>query len=170
MKREPRPVILIFRRAPLFLKTWLAAGISLTILMACSSESSTPAPTSRVTTEKSTGILQTSMGTYEFTPINCAIHRENGVDDIEIRGPGTAPDGERIHFDLSSTANEVAVGLGVDSPFSSPKRQLKAGKYSSQEFAIVLSGSAIIISKLVLVDGQGQSIDSNASLRIDCAG
>ena len=57
------------------------------VLMADAPKPETPeADSTRV------GTLQTSAGVYTFTPRSCLIHIEDGVPDIEIQGPGTAPE------------------------------------------------------------------------------
>jgi len=112
--------------------------------------------------------LETSAGRYEFTPTTCAIYSQDGFDDIEIQGPGTAPDGEKFFFELSSTANAMTIGLGVDRPFASPQRQIQAGRVYSEEFTIVTSGRQLSVAGLVLVDENGASIDDGATLTIDC--
>lgn len=115
-----------------------------------------------------TGILQTSAGAYEFTPSNCLVYDEGGVYDIEIQGPGTAPDGEKLFFSFSSTGNEMTVQLGVDEPFRSSDREFRAGQYVSEPFTVDVSDGAISVSGIVLVDQQRQTVDADASLRIDC--
>jgi len=32
------------------------------------------------------GVLETSAGAYEFTPVTCVLYQEDGFDDIEIGG------------------------------------------------------------------------------------
>lgn len=125
-----------------------------------------PVPDTTVT--KKSGVLRTSVGHYQFTPETCAIFHEDGIDDIEIGGPGMAPDGEKFYFELSSTANEMAVVLGVDGPFTNSDKTLRAGAYISQEFTVTVSDRAISIPSLVLVDNDGQIVDDAASLKINC--
>src|SRR5690554_2823683 len=43
-----------------------------------------------------TGRLDTAAGAYDFAPISCSIHKEEGVDDIEVGGHGTTPEGEEF--------------------------------------------------------------------------
>lgn len=136
------------------------------MLTGCSAEAEAPPPESSAIVE--TGVLETSAGRYEFTPATCAIHSQDGADDIEIQGPGTAPDGEKFFFELSSTANAMTIGLGVDRPFASPERRIKAGRVVSQEFTVVVSGRQLSVAGLVLVDENGASIDEDATLNIDC--
>lgn len=116
------------------------------------------------------GTLQTSAGLYAFTPRSCLIHIEDGVPDIEIQGPGIAPDGEKLYFDFSSTANEMSIELGVDTPFTSMDRLLKAGQFVSTAFTVEVSENIISVADVHLVDEQGVLVDANASLRIDCSG
>lgn len=117
----------------------------------------------------SPGILETSTGLYEFTPTSCIIYIEDGVPDIEIQGPGTAPDGEDFYFDFSSTANEMTIVLGMDAPYVSSDRKLQAGQFVSNAFTVEASGDTVSVTGLNLVDEQGQPVDTNASLRIDCS-
>lgn len=135
------------------------------IVSGYSAEADAPRP-ARFAAE--TAVLETSAGRYVFTPSTCAIYNADGFDDIEIQGPGTAPDGEKIFFELSSTANAMTIGLGVDRPFASPQRQLKAGRFESQEFTIVTSGRQLSVASLKLVDENGTSVDDHAALSIDC--
>ena len=136
------------------------------MLTGCSAEAE--APTSESSAAVAISVLETSAGRYEFTPTTCGIHSQDGFDDIEIQGPGTAPDGERFFFELSSTANAMTIGLGVDGPFTHPERKLKAGRVYSREFAIVTSGRQLSATNLMLVDENGGSIDDGATLTIDC--
>jgi hypothetical protein len=137
------------------------------MLAGCIAEADAPIPESSAGTQ--TGLLETSAGRYEFTPTTCAIYSHDGVDDIEIQGPGTAPDGEKFFIELSSTANAMTIGLGVDGPFSNSERELKAGRVASQEFTIVTSGRKLSVAGLMLVDENGRSIDDRATLSIDCS-
>src|SRR5690606_13114342 len=70
--------------------------------------------------------LETSAGAYDFTPTICAVHKEDDVYDIEIGGRGIAPDGEEFYLEFSSTGDELSVGPGVDGPFASAARELRA--------------------------------------------
>lgn len=144
-----------------------AASFGGLLLAGWSADAKATEPQSSAAAE--TGVLETSAGRYHFTPTTCAIYRQDGVDDIEIQGPGTAPDGEKFFFGLSSTANAITVGLGVDSPFASPERQLMAGQYVSQEFTIVASGQQLSVAALVLVDENRALVDDSATLHIDCS-
>ena len=56
-----------------------------------------------------TGVLESPVGTYEFTTTVCRIFLEDNFEDIEIMGPGTAPDGENFYFELSSTGNSTGL-------------------------------------------------------------
>ena len=116
------------------------------------------------------GILETSAGRYEFTPATCAIYKDGDSHDIEIGGQGVAPDGEDFYFEFSSTANAISIGLGVDGPFASSDRVLRAGRSASQEFEVVVAGEKITVPALVLVDENFDVIDETASLSIDCEG
>lgn len=136
------------------------------MLTGCSAEAE--APTSESSAAVAMSALETSAGRYEFTPTICGIYSQDDFDDIEIQGPGTAPDGEKFFFQLSSTANAMTIGLGIDRPFASPERQIQAGRVYSQEFTIVTSGRQLSVAGLVLVDENGASIDDGATLTIDC--
>lgn len=156
--------------------TMRATGIGCVLAMAVSCGSlmlttyDAGADATRLENSKAAGasVLETSAGRYEITPTTCAIYSQDGIDDIEVQGPGTAPDGEAFFFELSSTANEITLGLGANGPFSSPERRLKAGRYVSQEFTIVTSGRQLSAANLVLVDENGASIDDRAALSINC--
>lgn len=143
-----------------------AASFGSLMLAGCSADAEATKPESSAAVE--TGVLETAAGRYEFTPTTCGIYSQDGVDDIEIQGPGTAPDGEKFFFELSSTANAMTIGLGVDRPFASPERKIHAGRVYSQEFTIVASGRQLSVADLVLVDENGASIDDGATLTIDC--
>lgn len=136
------------------------------VLAGCSAK--TEAQTSESSTVAATGALETSAGRYEFTPTTCGIYSQDGADDIEIQGPGTAPNGEKFFFELSSTANAMTIGLGVDRPFASPERRIQAGRVYSEEFTIVVSGKRLSVAGLILVNENGGSIDDGATLTIDC--
>lgn len=138
--------------------TCVTTAASLLVLSACTAQAGNSHP----------GVLETSAGVFAFTLTSCSVYRGDGVDDIEIEGPGTAPDGEKFFFELSSTGNAMTIGLGVDGPFASPERQLKAGRYASQEFTLVVSERQMSASGVVLVDENGALVDDNATLTIDC--
>lgn len=158
----------------------LTLSLGLLAIAACSSETSTDgaaatadatAPTApTASANKHSGVLQTKQGAYRFTPTSCTFHKEDGVYDIEIEGPGQAPDGEKFYFELTSTGNGVAVQLGVDGRFQSSDRKLIAGRHVTEAFTIDVSGQSLSIPKLVLADSNGRRVDDSASLRIDCNG
>lgn len=77
-------------------------------------------------------------------------------------------DSEKIYFELSSTGNEMIVNLGVDTPFQSSDRRLRAGQYVTEAFTLDVSDQSLSIPRLVLGDERGERVDENASLRIDC--
>lgn len=155
----------------------LTLSLGLLAIAACTPETSTDgaaasadaaAPAAPAT--KHSGVLQTKQGAYRFTPTSCIFHKENGVYDIEIEGPGTAPDGEKFYFELTSTGNGVAVKLGVDGRYQSSDRKLIAGQHVTEAFTLDVSDKSLSIPKLVLADSNGQRVDDSASLRIDCNG
>lgn len=146
----------------------LATAATLGVLMLAGCQAEAETAKAERTAAAEVGVLETSAGRYEFTPTTCAVFSEDGFDDIEIMGPGTTPDGESFFFELSSTANALSLGFGVDGPFASPERQLKAGRYESQEFTLARSGRRITATDLVLVDEKGAVINGGASLSIEC--
>lgn len=158
----------IGRIKPDAFRTRLVAALSLLFLAGCSAEAEDPQSAASTTATKASGVLETSLGAYRFTPTSCGVHYEDGVLDIEMGGPGTAPDGEKIYFELSTIANHIVVKLGVDGPFKTSDRQLRAGQHVSETFTVDVSGKVISVSGLVLVDHQQDRVDANASLRIDC--
>ena len=123
-----------------------------------------------VPAEAANARLETSAGAYIFTPTICAVHKEDDVYDIEIGGRGIAPDGEEFYLEFSSTGDELSVGLGVDGPFASAARELRAGRWVSREFTVDVSGGTITVLNLALVDENGQSVDGDATLKVDCDG
>lgn len=137
------------------------------MLAGCSAEAE--APKAKNLPAAGSGALETAAGRYEFTPSTCAFYEQDGVYDIEIRGPGTAPDGEKFFFELSSTANALTIGLGVDRPYASPERKIEAGRVVSQEFEIVVAGEKLTINDLVLVNQDGAPVENGATLSIDCS-
>ncbi|MBB6261090.1 hypothetical protein FHS77_001638 [Paenochrobactrum gallinarii] len=145
----------------------LIASCGSLMLAGCSAEAEAP-PAESVPAAGS-GILETSAGRYEFTPTTCAFYEQDGAYDIELRGPGTTPDGEKLFFELSSTANALTIGLGVDRPYASPERQLKAGRIYSQEFDIVVADEKLTINDLVLVNEDGAPVGDGATLSINCS-
>lgn len=157
-------------------RTWrgLTLPLSLLALAACSPEQGaedpvvSAGPTPAANAGKHSGVLQTAKGAYRFTPSTCVFHKEDGVDDIEIEGPGQTPDGEKFYFEFSSTGNEMIVKLGVDTPFQSPERRLSAGQHVSEAFTLDVSSQSLSVPKLVLKDGNGEQVDDSASLQINC--
>lgn len=162
MIQAATPTTLMAKAAP-------ALGLILTLLSvaACTPESPGKAEAAKPA-ETGSGVLQTVLGAYSFIPTVCGVYVGDGIDDIEVHGRGTAPDGEVFFFELSSTANALSVGLGVDSLFATPERELTAGRVTSQEFSLVVAGAVISADNLVLVDEQGRRVDADASLRITC--
>lgn len=113
-----------------------------------------------------TGVVETEGGRYTFSPTSCSVHVEDGFNDIEISGPGTAPDGEPVFIDFSSTANALDIALGVDTPFASADRILRAGQHATQTMDIQVDGRTIRVAHLVLADSDGQH--QTGSLEINC--
>ena len=93
----------------------------------------------------------------------------DGVPDVEIGGPGTAPDGERVYVELSSTANALDIGLGVDTKFASPERGLRAGQHVTRPFTVTVTDRVVRASGIALASKQGESVDQNASFEADCS-
>ena len=149
-----------------YLATAVAAGILMVSPHVSMAEESKAVAPDVVST--SPGVLATSTETYAFTPGSCMIYMEDGVPDIEIRGPGLTTDGEIFFFDFSSTANEMSIELGVDKPYKSVDRKLKAGRFVSTAFEVDVSEGIISVTGINLVDGDGKTVDASASLRIDC--
>ena len=117
------------------------------------------------------GLLKTSLGNFELKPTTCGLFREGDFDDIEIQGPGVAPDGEVLFFHLSSTGEELSVHLGVDSAMAHSDRTLKAGRWHSEPFTIQTSGNGrqFTVPDIALVDSDQKRIEGLASLEIDCS-
>lgn len=113
-----------------------------------------------------TGVVETEAGAYTFNPTRCAIYKEDGVDDIEISGPGSGADGGKIFVDFSSTANALEIALGVDTQFASADRKIRAGQYVTEPMDIEVDGRIIRVAQLVLEDDAGQRL--NGSLEVDC--
>lgn len=183
LKRDQRSITLKQKTRSLFSISRTASAVFLAVCVlffaGCKDDQATASETLEVsdamvvsdTIEASErdGILQTSMGTYKFTPGVCAIHLEDGFYDIEVQGPGTAPDGEVFFFELSSTAAEISISLGVDTAFAHSERTLNAGQYHSRPFSIQVSGSIITVSDLVITDEDGAEIEGPTTLEINCA-
>lgn len=147
----------------------IALAGCIAVLGACADDGgATSAPKSHESTRS--GVLETSLGNYEFKPSTCALFREGDFEDIEIQGPGVAPDGEVFFFELSSTAEELSIHLGVDRAMAHSERTLKAGRWSSEPFAIQASenGNRFTASDIVLVDADLKRIAGLASLEIVC--
>ncbi|MHA6732321.1 hypothetical protein [Devosia sp. A369] len=145
----------------------LKAALPILMLTACTPEAAN-APPAIETAAVAVGTVVTKAGVYILKPTSCGFHHEDGFDDIEISGPGTAPDGEKIFFELSSTANEMTMALGADGPFDTVERRVKAGRFVSEEFRLEVSGKTVSASGMVLVDQNGERIDSNAALAVEC--
>lgn len=145
----------------------LIASCGSLMLVGCSAEAE--APTAQTAPAAASGSMETTAGRYEFTPTTCAFYEQDGAYDIELRGPGTTPDGEKLFFELSSTANALTIGLGVDRPYASPERKIQAGRVVSQEFDIVVTGEKLSVKDLVLVNENGAPVGNGANLSIDCS-
>lgn len=116
------------------------------------------------------GILESSIGTFHFAPSSCAVYREDGVDDIEIEGRGTAPNGEKMFLELSSTGNALTINLGVDESFQSSDRAIRAGAHISKPFTVEIGEGVIEVHDLALIDENQQPIAGPANLTIRCGG
>lgn len=125
-----------------------------------------PAASRAVATSSYSGIVDTAKGRYTFTPTTCVMYQDGDVLDIEVGGPGTAPDGEKIFVGFSSTANELSIGLGVDTAFASSDRTMKAGEFVSKKMRLEVAGKTIRVSELDLVDQSGNH--QTGSLEINC--
>lgn len=145
----------------------LIASCGSLMLAGCSAEAE--APPAKSVPAAGSGVLETSIGRYKFTPTTCAFYEQDGAYDIELGGPGTTPDGEKLFFELSSTANALTIGLGVDRPYASSERQLKAGRIYSQELDIVVDGEKLSINDLVLVNEDSAPVVNGATLSINCS-
>lgn len=164
MNRRRYPATSTPTMKPVAFRAGLAA-LSLSLLAGFPAQAEAPPATGGAS-----GVIGTSAGNYEFTPATCALYRQDGVDDVEIGGPGTAPDGEKFYFGLSSTGNELTLDLGADGPFASTGRRLQAGRWVSQEFTVQVSDRTLSVENLVLVDENGRPVDDGATLTVDCGG
>ncbi|MFA5581232.1 MAG: hypothetical protein WDA25_04690 [Paracoccaceae bacterium] len=135
----------------------LCAALALALPLAAHAVDSTPQ-----------GRLETAAGVYAFNATTCAIHTEDGMLDILIQGAGTTPDGDIFYLELQSMGGSLDIELGVDGPFQSLDRQIRAGEYVSAAFTIDATGGMITIPDLMLVDQDGQLVDARAQLWIDC--
>lgn len=120
-------------------------------------------------TSAATGTIVTSFGRYIFTPSHCGIGVEEGVDDIEIGGPGKSPDGEPIYVEYSSTADELEIKLGVDKPSTTSEHKFVAGQHTTQSIEYSVSGMTVRATGISLANGQGEIIDTEASFEINCS-
>ncbi len=159
-----------FNHSPMATAPRLAAALAACVLVvpphgSIAEEATIGTPDEVIT---SPGVLETSAATYAFTPVTCIIQMEDGVPDIEVQGPGLTADGEIFYFDFSSTANEMTIELGVDESYESEGRKLQAGQYVSTAFKVEVSDGIVTVTGLNLVDGQNETVDASASLRIDC--
>ncbi len=114
------------------------------------------------------GVLETPNGRYEFSLRSCAIYLDDGKYDIELQGPGIAPDGEKIFIEYSSTAEAISVKLGVDQPYKSTDRTIKAGNYVTEAMKLTVTDNIIEIHDIVLMDENDKIIDGTGTLTVDC--
>lgn len=108
------------------------------------------------------GILDTDTGVYGFDPTMCGMALEDGQHDIEVYGPGTAPDGRVVFVEFSSTGRYLSVGFDIASVFHSADEALVA-----RDFDIAVSGTTITASDLVFSDLNGTPMGTG-TLVIDC--
>lgn len=132
-------------------------------------ERSNPEPIAKDAVEHVGGVLETTDGVYRFTPAVCAIHVEDGFPDIEVAGPGLTAEGESFYLDFSSTANEVTLELGVNKPFASVDRTVRAGEYVSSPFNSEVIGKTISVTDLNLINEQDEPVATGATMQIDCS-
>lgn len=166
--------LFISRRAPLRNHLWIPSFTAASLLALYGCDAATEAPASKTASVTSraavtgsySGKVDTSNGRYTFTPTTCVMYQDGEVLDIEVGGPGSAPDGEKIFVEFSSTANELSIGLGVDTAFASSDRTMKAGEFVSKRMRLDVEGKTIRVSELDLVDQSGNH--QTGSLEINC--
>ncbi len=170
---------------------YVVLGLTLTLswaLAACSGERDTPppaaapapaapaapAPAPAAAAPAKEGVLATGAGEYRFTPQTCIVAKEGAEYDIEIEGPGKTPDGEPFWLTFGSTGNELDVSLGVDKPFASSTRTLKAGQHISSPFTIEVTGKQVRATGIELRRIEDQrdtvAVPGPSSLQVDCGG
>ena len=146
----------------------LAAVVMLS-LSACNAappDVNSSARSSVAAANKSVGVVETADGRYAFTATSCAIHFEDDEWDIEIAGPGIAPDGEMVFVQFSSTGDVLTIELGVDTASASSDRILTAGEFNTNGMQVEVSGRNVRVADLELVDEHGKR--RSGSFQAEC--
>jgi hypothetical protein len=107
-----------------------------------------------------TGLVVTDEGDYSFAATTCVQYE----DEIEVGGPGTAPDGTPVFVTMSAGEGyaNLRIDLGVDDEFTSSDDILISGDLEHDASGSVITGSAS------LRDGSGGPDSVDATFEIDC--
>jgi len=108
--------------------------------------------------------VTTDAGVYRFEPATCTIYE----GELEIAGPGTAPDGTPVHVDLSAGDGyaNLRIDIGTNDPFVSSDEILTTVELID-DLDYQVSGSTIT-GTASLADGTGTATRVQATVDVDC--
>jgi hypothetical protein len=112
------------------------------------------------------GTVTTDAGTYVFQPEVCVIT----PDEIEIHGPGAAPDGTPVYIDLGVGDGyaTLSIDIGTDSQFVSGDGLLTTISLTD-DLDVTVSGSTVIgTAALTEVRRDEAGGEVSAAIDVDC--
>lgn len=123
-------------------------------------ESAVPAGDDAGAADGGSGVVATDEGDYSFAPTTCVVYE----GEVEVGGPGTAPDGTPVFVTMSAGEGyaNLRIDIGVDDEFSSSDDILISGDLDLDLSGSIISGSAS------LRDGSGGPDSVDVTFEVDC--
>jgi hypothetical protein len=111
------------------------------------------------------GTVTTDAGTYVFQPQACVIT----PDEIEIHGPGAAPDGTPVYIDLGVGDGyaTLSIDIGTDSQFVSGDGLLTTISLTD-DLDVTVSGSTVTGTAALTEVRDGGGGEVSAAIAVDC--
>lgn len=116
-----------------------------------------------------TGVLITPAGLYKFTATACSAGVYDGEVEVEVYGPGTAPDGEIMFLSFSALANTLTIKLGKDKMLGATERELVAGQHHTERFDTEVTGLTVEVRDIILATQDQERVAGTANLLINCS-
>jgi hypothetical protein len=112
------------------------------------------------------GVVVTDAGDYVFEPQTCVITSL----EIEINGPGVAPDGTPVYIDMGVGDGYAtfSIDIGTDSQFVSGESLLTTVALDS-DLEVTVAGSAVRGAALLTEVRTGDNSEVEADIDVDCS-